>query len=95
MTTTTTPPAGVLPKYRPTSRTITKRREAMAEVKRQMTKATNLLAADDHVRTEGRVRALLWAEAFIQQALAMETRGHLGNRLATAASVRRDYLQGR
>lgn len=86
-TTPTRPTQGTTP----WPRTITKRRDAMAQAKRRLAAATNLLAADDAVRTEGRVRALLWAEAFIQQALALETRDRLGNRHATLLTVRRQY----
>lgn len=96
MTTTTTPTKGL----RPVPRTKTKRREAIGNAKRSLTRAASLMAwdlgdaADDPDATKARVTSLLWAQAFIQQALAYETHDRLGDRMATPARILRAARQG-
>lgn len=96
MTTTTQPRTGP----RPVPRTKTKRREAIGSAKRSLARASSLLAwdlgaaSDDPDATKARVFALLWAQAFIEQALALETHDRLGDRLATPARILRRHREG-
>lgn len=82
---------------RPVAKTRTKRREHTQAAKRHLTRAQGLMAwdlgddADEPQATEARVKALLWAQAMIQQALALETHDRLGDRHATPARILRAY----
>lgn len=78
---------------KPRPRTKTKRREHVQAAKRHLARAQSLMAwdlgdaADDADATKARVTALLWAEAMIQRALAMETHDRIGDAMATPARI--------
>lgn len=76
----------------PYAKSITRRRKAANEARKALARYQALMdprydndgdQADPH-----RIQALLWAKAWVDQALAVETRGRMGNLKATP----RDYL---
>ena len=72
----------------PMRRTLTARQTAANKARRSLSEYGALLdpkaRQDTPEGTNQRVYRLLWAQAFILQALAMETHGRLGNLHATA-----------
>lgn len=99
MTTTDTPRAmmrgiqGPVPLNRPLRRTKTRRDAHAQDARKALSVYRNTLSVDaDEVRP-GRLSRLLWAAAFIEQAIYLETGGALGEAAARPASVVRRLSQ--
>lgn len=79
----------------PFVKTRTRRRNEVAEARKALARYQGVMdprAFDVDSPDSRRVMALLWAEARIQRALALETRGRLGDLKATPTTVAQDHL---
>ena len=87
--------ANLLPLPLPHVKTRTRRRNEVAEARKALAKYQAVMdprAFDVDAPDPRRVMALLWAQARVERALALETRGRLGDLNATPRTVALDHL---
>lgn len=77
---------------KPYARTATRRRDQVSKARKALSRWSAYMNVrthnpEDRQTQAGRLSALLWAKAFIDRTLALETRGTLGDRDATPARI--------
>lgn len=91
-TTTTTNAAPVRELVAPNPRSKTRRRNNATHARQALLRYTGALDLDDADQgSQGRMQALLWAQAHIAHAIAEETRGRWGSTAATPRRIAEAY----
>lgn len=85
----------IIQRSNPVNRSKTNRRTRVQDAKRHLAAYGRLLKYEgtEFENPGDRVLKLLWAEAMIQRALALETRGRLGDFTATPKSLTAGYTK--